>query len=53
MRRAIDRSYAEGPSGGLDEALAETFGLWKDRELDGAAYVDKLRRGMGRRLDRR
>lgn len=53
MRRAIDRSYAEGPSGDLEEALAETFGLWKDRELDGAAYVDKLRRGMARRLDRR
>ena len=50
VRRAIDRSYGEAPSGDLKEALAESFGAWKDRDFDGEQYVDCLRRGVARRL---
>lgn len=28
----------------------DSFGSWNDRDYDGAAYVDGLRRGMARRL---
>ncbi len=50
VRRAIDKSYREHSSADLEEALDASFGLWKDRDFDGAQYVDRLRRGMGRRL---
>ena len=53
VRRAIDNSYGETSSGDLAGALEATFGLWKDRDFDGEEYVDRLRRGMGRRLNTR
>lgn len=52
VRRAIDDAYAEDePS--LDEAiqiLERTSGAWKDRDFDGAEYVERLRPGLGHRL---
>lgn len=52
VRRALDLAY-----GGVDderaaEALAVSFGAWQAREEDGAQYVERLRRGIARRLDR-
>ena len=52
VRRAIDKSYGDSTTGDLTEALRESFGAWKDRDFDGAEYVDRLRRGMAQRLDR-
>ncbi len=51
VRRAIEGSFADGPS--TEErlqALHESFGAWKDRDFDGEEYVERLRRGMARRL---
>ncbi len=47
MRRALDRTY----SGRGLQALAESFGAWSGRPLDGQAYVERLRRGLAARLD--
>jgi hypothetical protein len=52
VRRAIDDVYAEDePS--LDEAiqiLDRTSGAWRDRDFDGAEYIEGLRPGLGHRL---
>jgi ribbon-helix-helix protein len=46
VRRALDRAYGNR---GL-EALHASFGLWRDRSFDGKRYVERMRRGLGRRL---
>ena len=53
VRRAIDQSY-RAPASAEDrlQGLERSFGAWKDRDFDGAEYVDRMRRGMARRLDR-
>ena len=33
-------------------ALDESFGVWADRDFDGASYVQALRRGVALRLTR-
>ena len=55
VRRAVDRMYC--PSAGVERvrALAESFGAWRgegedEPAGDGAAYVERLRAGLGRRL---
>lgn len=52
VRRALDESY--GPKSGYEliEVLHESFGAWSDRDFDGEEYVERLRRGMARRLER-
>ena len=45
IRRAVDRSYAAGRAG-----LQASFGAWAGRRIDGEEYVERLRRGLGRRL---
>jgi hypothetical protein len=50
VRRAVDRSYGVVPHDELLGVLDDTFGRWRERDGDGAAYVDSLRRGMARRL---
>ena len=32
-------------------ALEASFGAWKDREQDGANYVERMRPGLGHRLE--
>ena len=49
VRRAPSASYETG-DGLDDDALDESFGAWRDRDFDGAAYVEELRPGLGRRL---
>lgn len=46
VRRALDRMYVRGAV----EAIDESFGVWKGRRFTGAEYVERLRRGLGRRL---
>jgi hypothetical protein len=50
VRRAIERSYGTTGHDRMLRALDDSFGSWTDRELDGAAYVEGMRRGMARRL---
>ncbi len=49
VRRAIDRTYGPGISDDRRRALDVSFGAWS-LELDGEAYVDSVRGGLGRRL---
>jgi Ribbon-helix-helix domain len=48
VRRALDQSYGMTSRRDLLDALDGAFGSWAGRD-SGAAYVDALRRGMGRR----
>ncbi len=49
VRRAVSQTYADH-EGLEDNALDESFGAWAERDFDGAAYVEELRPGLGRRL---
>ena len=48
IRRAVDRTYSSGAAA----AVAGSFGAWRGRHLDGAAYVERMRSGLAERLDR-
>jgi hypothetical protein len=50
VRRAIDRVYGAVGAEETVRGLDASFGTWVDRTVDGASYVDGLRRGMARRL---
>ena len=52
VRRAVARTYLEGGGADAADVLRATFGAWNGRDRDGAAYVDALRPGLGRRLAR-
>ena len=52
VRRALEAAYGVSGPQGAEEGLAMSFGAWTDRDLDGEAYVEQLRRGMARRLAR-
>jgi hypothetical protein len=46
IREAVEQVY--GSERSVDDDLAlmrRAFGAWKDRDLDGAAWVDRLRSG--------
>ncbi len=49
-RRALTASYRV-PSDDVT-ALEASFGAWNAREEDGANYVERLRPGLGHRLER-
>lgn len=53
VRRALDRTYGTKKHRDRIDALEASFGAWSDRDDDGAEYVEKLRRGMERRLSSR
>jgi len=50
VRRALTRCYGDVTSNERARALRESAGTWSDRDADGEAYVERLRRGMARRL---
>jgi hypothetical protein len=50
VRRALDNTYGGNAKKELLEAIDASFGLWSDRELDGEAYVDSMRHGLGSRV---
>ncbi|MPZ91964.1 MAG: ribbon-helix-helix domain-containing protein [Actinobacteria bacterium] len=50
VRRAIEDSYGLPRMDDARSALQDSFGAWGDRDFDGAKYVERLRRGMARRL---
>jgi len=46
IRDAVEAMYGTERSTDADlAAMRRAFGSWKDRELDGAAWVDQLRSG--------
>jgi hypothetical protein len=46
IREAVETVYGVRRSSDDDlAAMRQAFGSWKDRELDGEAWVDKLRSG--------
>jgi hypothetical protein len=51
VRQALDSCYGAANGEALAQGLRESFGAWTDRDVDGATYVDQLRRGMAERLD--
>lgn len=52
IRRSIAKAY--GNSARVDvDGLEASFGAWKDRDFDGAEYVERIRGpGLGYRLER-
>lgn len=52
IRRAVTEAYSLEHDESDDDAFRSSFGAWEDRDFDGKEYVVRLRRGLGRRLDR-
>jgi hypothetical protein len=52
VRRAITATYGYVDREAARAAWKQSFGIWKDRDFDSVEYVDRLRRGMARRLER-
>jgi hypothetical protein len=51
VRRAVAAAY--GSRGRQRNGFEASFGVWKDRDFDGAEYVDRIRGpGLGHRLER-
>lgn len=50
VRQALDGRYGSIDVGARRAAFEASFGAWSDRGIDGATYVDQLRRGMARRV---
>ena len=50
VRRALENTYGLPKMEDARSALRDSFGAWSDRDFDGAKYVERLRRGMARRL---
>lgn len=46
IRNAVETAYGAGRCSGDDLAtMRRAFGSWKDRDLDGATWMDDLRSG--------
>jgi len=52
IRRALTVAYGDPARSDTGHVLEVTFGAWRDREMDGEAYVERLRPGMAHRLVR-
>ena len=52
VRRALVQAYGDVGAPERDRGLHASLGAWRDRDFDGAEYVERLRRGMTRRLAR-
>lgn len=50
VRRAVENAYASSGQKELMSALEGSFACWDGRDVDGEAYVERLRLGMARRL---
>ncbi|OJV81236.1 MAG: hypothetical protein BGO37_17460 [Cellulomonas sp. 73-92] len=50
VRRAVDRTYGLPDDDAVVRALDLSFGTWAEVELDGEAYVESMRHGLGARL---
>ena len=52
IRRALTIAYGDPARSDTAHVLGASFGSWQDREIDGEAYVERLRPGMAHRLAR-
>lgn len=52
VRRALDHTYGASGSDERLKRLDVSFGSWADIEVDGAAYVEHRRHGLGQRIER-
>lgn len=50
IREAVDAHFDDFSREELTRALVKSFGAWRDRDVDGAEYVETLREGLGERL---
>lgn len=50
IRQAVDHMYGATHPTDVLRALDASFGSWTDRDEDGQAYVERLRRGMAARM---
>lgn len=50
VRRALNAAWGDMQSEEALAALDESFGAWQERELDGEAYIESMRRGLSHRL---
>ena len=50
VRRALEQTFPTAEPNDALRALEQSFATWDERSFDGAAYVESLRRGLGRRL---
>jgi Ribbon-helix-helix protein, copG family len=52
VRRAVAATYGSTRRR-RKNGFEASFGIWKDRDFDGAEYVERIRRpGLGHRLER-
>lgn len=51
VRRALDASLGAASPEDRLRAVERSFGIWRDLDVDGAEYVERLRHGLGRRLE--
>jgi hypothetical protein len=52
VRRALAHTYGSVDRSDAADVLEASFATWQGREEDGAAYVDCMRPGLAKRLDR-
>lgn len=50
VRRAVDETYGSSTVAERRRRLDLSFGSWVEADLDGEAYVEWVRRGLGSRL---
>lgn len=50
VRRALTRCYGDVTANERVHRLEETSGTWTGVDVDGEAYVERLRHGMARRM---
>jgi Ribbon-helix-helix domain len=50
IRQALAGSATIASPGDAADALARTSGAWSRRDYDGRQYVERTRRGLGRKL---
>ncbi len=52
VRQALVVAYGDPACVDSAQVLEATFGAWRDSEIDGKAYVERVRPGMPHRLAR-
>jgi len=50
VRRAVDRTYDLPDHDAVAHALDMSFGTWTGVDVDGEAFVESMRHGLGERL---
>ena len=51
VRRALDATLGSASLEDKLRAIDRSFGAWRHLDVDGAEYVERIRPGLGRRLE--